>query len=186
MSGFSHIRQVPFGLVSEHIGDQLSCLGDCGAIVLLQERGQLSERIGNKSPRRYTSGISQTGSLSTVLDPTTNPPYGGEVKYGDRAEQLLERRSQLAELPFAPPSQHDVSPENMGAHCQDRTTPCRYELLALLDRGPRNQIELRAQPQQRFDGTNCSSEQQRRTREYLCGDTSCMPKPNQRRCPVVL
>ena len=71
--------------------------------------------------------------LEDVLNATKNPPYGGEVKYGDRVRTLLERRSERAQLSFAPALQHHVSSDNPRPHCE-KTAPRRRrsEVLALL------------------------------------------------------
>ena len=57
--------------------------------------------------------------MEDFLKATKNPPYGGEVKYGDRAEHCWNGDPNAAELPVAAALQHDVSAEDHGADSED-------------------------------------------------------------------
>jgi hypothetical protein len=58
--------------------------------------------------------------IEDVLKNTRNPPYGGEVKYGDRAEHCWNGGPEAAQLSFASSLQHHVYAEDAGKDGEHR------------------------------------------------------------------
>ena len=71
--------------------------------------------------------------IEDFLKGTTDPPYEGEVKYGDRAEHCWNGDPALPNATFAPALQHAVFAENSGAHAEDRTARRGSDELAVLE-----------------------------------------------------
>jgi hypothetical protein len=70
--------------------------------------------------------------IEDFLESTANPPYEGEVKYGDRAEHCWNGDPALPKRPLATALQHDVPAQNARADGEDRAAWRRSEKLALL------------------------------------------------------
>ena len=70
--------------------------------------------------------------LEDFLKSTKNPPYDGEVKYGDRAEHCWNGDPESSQLSFASALQHHVLAQDSRAHAKDRAAGSRPEVLALL------------------------------------------------------
>ena len=92
-------------------------------------RGKLRIYVGSADNYMLNNAVYL---IEDFLKSTTNPPYEGEVKYGDRAEHCWNGDPTAAQLSLAPPLQHHVRSDDPRPHPENRPRRSRPYFLALL------------------------------------------------------